>query len=232
MPTEQTSVWLRPERGARGPASRWTRSQVAALAIRRADEEGIAAVTMRSLAQDLGTGPASLYRLVRSRQELLELMADEVIGEFTYASDLIGAGTRGLLELAHQARTIYLRHPWLIDQPSAGGALGPNGIAYLDHALATLQGVAATAQAKLETIAIVSALVRMLVAREWERERAGWSEGDWQAATEAHLAAQVTDGRYPHLAAVLAVSAAERGHHQDIFDRIVTHTSAGLLAAI
>lgn len=43
--------------------------------------EGLDAVTMRRVAQDLGTGPASLYAHVSNKDELHELMADRVLGE-------------------------------------------------------------------------------------------------------------------------------------------------------
>ena len=101
------SIWLRPERGSRGPTPRLTRPGVAAAAIELADADGLAAVTMRSVASVLGKAPASLYRVIESRDELLELMTDTVIGEFTYSTKLSGSGPEGLLSLARQARSLY-----------------------------------------------------------------------------------------------------------------------------
>ncbi len=79
--TRPATVWSRPERGARGPAPERSRTQITTAALAPADAEGLAAVSMRALAQRLGTGPASLYRYVGSRDELLDLMADAVAGE-------------------------------------------------------------------------------------------------------------------------------------------------------
>src|SRR5665648_346532 len=103
------SIWLRPERGSRGPTPHLTRPAVAAVAIGLADAGGLAAVTMRSVASALATAPASLYRVIESRDELLELMTDTAIGEFTYGSTLSGFGPEGLLSLARQARAVYRR---------------------------------------------------------------------------------------------------------------------------
>ena len=228
--TETSSIWLRPERGARGPASRWTRSDLAGTAIAHADEHGLAAVTMRSMAQSLGTAPASLYRVVRSRHELLELMIDEVIGEFTYGPALTGSGTHGLLTLSRQARAVYRRHPWMIEAHANQPFLGPNAITYLDRALSTLADSPLLAQQKLEAIGVLAALVRMLAANEREAQRSRRSSREWQAATAAHLLTHARDGRHPELAEVLARTAVEPAHTKDLFDRIVLRTMTGLLA--
>src|SRR5450759_1405422 len=55
----------------------------------------------------------------------LELMTDTVIGEFTYRRKLSGSGPEGLLALARQARSVYRRHPWMLNVSNAGPALEP-----------------------------------------------------------------------------------------------------------
>jgi AcrR family transcriptional regulator len=62
VPDEPRTVWDRPERGSRGPAPERSRAQITAVAVALADAEGLAAVSMRRVAGELGTGPASLYR--------------------------------------------------------------------------------------------------------------------------------------------------------------------------
>lgn len=226
-----SSIWLRPQRGARGPTSRWSRAEVATIAIGLADAGGIDAVTMRSVAQAMGTAPASVYRVVRSRHELLELMADAVTGEFVYAPDLPSSGARGLLVLARQARDIYLRHPWMVESRSVRGVLGPNAVTYLDAALSTLEGTPHRAQEKLEAIGVLSTLVLMLAEGEIEHAKAGPDSGDWREATAAHLVAQADAGRHPHLAAALVASAIEPADPGVLFDRVVMRTLTGLLPA-
>src|ERR1700722_1960144 len=88
------SIWTRPERSARGPSPEHSRAEIAAAAIRLADARGLGAVTMRSAAAAVGTAPASLYRYVATRDELVELMADQVYGEFSYAAPSGQAGPR------------------------------------------------------------------------------------------------------------------------------------------
>src|ERR1700712_1502826 len=50
-------------------------------AIRVLDGESLEAVSMRRVAQELDTGPASLYAHVANKKELLDLMYDRVVGE-------------------------------------------------------------------------------------------------------------------------------------------------------
>jgi AcrR family transcriptional regulator len=54
--------------------------QVVAAAIEVLDEGGVAGLSMRKVAERLGTGAATLYAYVSGRDELLELVFDELIG--------------------------------------------------------------------------------------------------------------------------------------------------------
>ena len=224
------SIWLRPERGSRGPTPRLTRPAVAAVAIGLADADGLAAVTMRSVASALGTAPASLYRVIESRDELLELMADRVIGEFTYGRKLSCSGPEGLLSLARQACFVYRRHSWMLNVSTAGSALGPNAVEYLEHALSTLGDLPISSQEKLEAVGILSGLVKLLVTNESEQRRAGRLPSEWQAATDMCLAERATDGRHPNLADVLDRTLFSSPSTEDTqFDRVIRRVLVGLL---
>jgi TetR/AcrR family tetracycline transcriptional repressor len=58
-----------------------SRESIVRTAIRIVDEEGFEAVSMRRVAQELGTGAASLYAYVANKDELMDLILDEVMGE-------------------------------------------------------------------------------------------------------------------------------------------------------
>jgi AcrR family transcriptional regulator len=236
------SIWLRPERSARGPVPEHSRAEIARAAVALADRGGLAAVTMRSVAAAIGTGPASLYRYVDTRDDILELMADEVVGEYQPIQPVQSQPAQsqpvqsqpvqsqpvqsqpvqsqsaqfrpalpGLLQLAHQARQIFGRHPWLIDLPSVGNLPGPNAIAYTERVLAVLDGTALSSTARLELVGIFTGLVRLLVRTEADQRRAGQQLAQWQEALGAYLTAAVADGRSPHLATALADQAATTG---------------------
>lgn len=63
------------------PKGRFTRPQLQAAALALVDDEGLAALSMRSLAGALGTGPMTLYNYVRDRDELDALVVEAVMAE-------------------------------------------------------------------------------------------------------------------------------------------------------
>ena len=72
-------MWARPQPPRRQP--RYTREEIAATALRIADAEGIDAVSMRRVAAELGAGTMTLYHYVRTKDDLLALVSDAVVGE-------------------------------------------------------------------------------------------------------------------------------------------------------
>ncbi len=204
------SIWIRPERAARGPAPEHSRAEIAAAGITLADARGLGAVTMRSAAAAIGTAPASLYRYVATRDELVELMADQVYDEFRYEPPS-GPAVADLLRLARQARGLYHRHPWLLDVPATGNLPGPNAVAFIEHVLAALAGVDLTGPAKLETVGLFSGVVRLFAETEIGQQRAGQDTAQWQGSLAGYLMQIAAAGQHPHLAAALTVQPADGG---------------------
>jgi AcrR family transcriptional regulator len=225
------SIWTRPERSARGPAPEHSRTEIASAGVALADASGLGAVTMRSVAAAIGTGPASLYRYVATRDELIELMADQVYGEFSYREPISGDPVTDLLELARQGRVMYHRHRWLLDVPASGNLPGPNAVAFLDRALAALAGVGLTGPAKLETIGLFSGAVRLAAQTEIEQQRAGQGPAEWQDSLAGYLSQIAAAGQRPYLAAALADQPAngDPAQHEPLFDRAMTRILTGLL---
>lgn len=99
-----------------------SRPGIVECAIELGDERGLAAVTLRGVAQRLGVTPMALYRHVHDKDELLDELADALYAQL----DLGPAGQDWwgtLRRLAHSARTLLLSHPWalpLFARPLAG----------------------------------------------------------------------------------------------------------------
>src|SRR5579862_8304091 len=146
-------IWLRPERAATGRPPRHTRDEITAAAIAIADREGLDAVSMRRVAADLGTGAASLYRYLDTREDLLDLMVDATGAEYDITAPT-GDWLADLLDLGDQARAIMRRHPWLPPLLITRSVLGPNGLVLLEHVLEALASHPASTAAKLEAIAL------------------------------------------------------------------------------
>jgi AcrR family transcriptional regulator len=227
-----TSIWTRPERSARGPTPGHSRAEIAAAGVTLADARGLAALTMRSVAAAIGTAPASLYRYVATRDELVELMADQVYGEYSYRPASANA-MADLIGLAHQGRALYHRHPWLLEMPATGTVPGPNALAFMEHVLAALAGTDLTGPAKLETIGLFSGAVRLFAQTEISQQRAQQDTARWQGSLAAYLVQIAAAGQHPHLAAALAdYPAADPAQQGPLFDRAMTRILSGLLSAV
>ncbi|MFB7668652.1 TetR/AcrR family transcriptional regulator C-terminal domain-containing protein [Kitasatospora sp. NPDC056138] len=98
-------------KGAPEQALASERIVVAAIAV--ADEEGLAAVSMRRVAAELGAATMSLYRHVSDKDDLLLQMMDTAFSEWPLPADP-PEGWRERLELAaRQLWAMFRRHPWL-----------------------------------------------------------------------------------------------------------------------
>jgi AcrR family transcriptional regulator len=234
-PIPGESIWTRPARAARGPAPEHSRAEIAANGVALADASGLGAVTMRSAAAAIGTAPASLYRYVASREELVQLMADQVYGEFSLSGPGTGHPVPDLLELARQGIGIYRRHPWLLDVPATGNLPGPNAVAFIERSLAALAGTDLTGPARLETVGLFSGVVRLFAQTEIGQQRAGQESAQWQESLARYLWDLAAAGHHPHLAAALAEQpaanepAADFAGDEPTFNRAMTRILTGLL---
>ncbi|MEU4164752.1 TetR/AcrR family transcriptional regulator [Actinoplanes sp. NPDC026670] len=188
-------VWLRERRTGVGRPAERSRAEVTAAAIALADREGLAAVSMRRVAAELGTGAASLYRYVDSRDDLLDLMSDEVAAGYRLPEPG-GPWLPALLEVCRQGRALMLRHGWLPELVLTRSALGPHGAGLLEHVLAVLAAHPAGAGRKLEAFAVMSTLTAALALNELNAGSA--------ARQSAYLAHVIAAGRHAHLTAALS----------------------------
>ncbi len=185
---------------------------------------------MRSAAAAIGTAPASLYRYVATRDELVELMADQVYGEISYHEPRSGDPVADLLRLGQQSRAVYHRHPWLLDVPATGNFPGPNAVAFIEHTLAALAAVDLTGAEKLVTVGLFSGVVRLFAQTEISQRQAGQDTAQWQNSLAGYLLQVSAGGQHPQLAGALADSlAGDPVHDEPLFDRAMTRILTGLL---
>jgi AcrR family transcriptional regulator len=180
------------------------------------------AVTMRRVAAELGTGAASLYRYVATRDDLLDLMADSAGAEYVLAAPS-GNWIADLLDVAGQARAIMLRHPWLPALVISRATLGPRGADLLEHVLNVLKDHPADLAAKLEAFGTLMAVTATFVKHETATDQAAQQR---QAAYLRHVALA---GQHPHLAGLLA-TATPPGDPGARFAKLLTRILTGLLA--
>lgn len=118
--------------GPRGRDRRLTREDIVRAGVAVADAEGVEAVSMRRLARDLRAGPMSLYWYVESKDELLDLMMEQVEDEMLYPQPS-GDWRADLRLIADLTRTVLMRHPWAIVLMGTHPPTGPNDARNADH---------------------------------------------------------------------------------------------------
>ena len=132
--------WQRlPDRQGRRRREPISREAIVAAAIRLLDREGLAALSMRRLAEELGTGAASLYWHVGSKDGLLDLVFDELIGEEQVPEADPSRWQEQLKDIARAQRRISLRHPYLVRISIGRIPMGPNALRFSERVIAILR---------------------------------------------------------------------------------------------
>ncbi|GAA2883350.1 TetR/AcrR family transcriptional regulator C-terminal domain-containing protein [Streptosporangium fragile] len=188
-------VWLRPSRAQR-EAAPLSRDRIVEEAVALLDEEGAERLTMRRLAERLGTGSTTLYWHVKTKDDILDLALDAVFGEVELPRGESRDWREDVTALIRGWRSALLAHPWsaaLLGRP----LLGPNVLERSEFLHATLLAAGfaephlTAAAYGLSNYVIGSALMQ-----------ATWQARDEEQASRAareHLAAR--RDRYPTLAA-------------------------------
>jgi AcrR family transcriptional regulator len=112
-------------------------------AIALADRDGIDAVSMRRLGQELGVNPMSLYHHVRDKDDLLEAMVDALVARIDPdGSDpsTPGSWTRQLRALIQASRRAMLAHPWAPKVIEGREAPSPATLLHIERLLAIMRG--------------------------------------------------------------------------------------------
>ena len=192
-------IWMRPARGSRGPEPSRDRDAIARTAIGIADREGLAAVSMRRIATEIGTGTSSLYRYFARKDDLLNLMVDGALAAGVFTSS--GHWRRDLETMAHALRRLFKAHPWLATALAGRPTLGPNRLRALEAVLELLNGTGLTLGERLVLVDTLTSYVRGFVASEIADSVAiaesGLSTAQWQADQAAYTEAIGSSGLYP-----------------------------------
>lgn len=120
---------------------RLTPAAITETAVRLADAEGLAAVSIRRVAAELDARAMSLYDHFASKDELLASMTDEVVGEMLVSQPLPEGWREAVAVSARKMFAASATHPWLISVFARRPSPGPNSVELakqMARALATL----------------------------------------------------------------------------------------------
>ncbi|MFE0150818.1 TetR/AcrR family transcriptional regulator [Nonomuraea sp. NPDC059007] len=184
MQEQSPSVWTRQPK--KSPAL--TRELIVATAIRVLDAEGLEALSMRRLGAELGTAATAFYRHVASKDELIELVVDQIYAEIEIPESGDPADWRTpTLACAHSLRAAILRHPWSAQLFGAAGLsyLGPNTMETTDRMIGILETAGFPLEAANRALSTVASYVTGVTMAEAAAlslmSRNGVSQEDWVA---------------------------------------------------
>jgi AcrR family transcriptional regulator len=209
--------------------ARFSREEIAAVAVTIADAEGFEAVSMRRVAAEVGAGTMSLYHYIRGKDDLVALMDDALMGESLIPDrDLPDDWRDAVAAIARRTRDVFVRHPWAVrslqgESAVPGAPVLPNAMRHFEQSLAALAGAPLDMAGKVDLLAMIDDYVLGHALRAGELRLRREMDPD-QVATAAELGMQqLRSGRYPHLEALSrdpsSASITDQGRFEARFER-------------
>ncbi|HVD53434.1 MAG TPA: TetR/AcrR family transcriptional regulator [Propionibacteriaceae bacterium] len=143
-----------------------TRERVLQTAVRRADQGGIASLSMRKLGQELGVEAMALYHHFANKDDLVDGMVDLVFGEIELPPSTRDWRT-AMRQRAIGVRDALLRHRWAVGLMESRRRPGPANLRHHDAVIGSLRaggfdiGMAAHAYSVLDSYIYGFALTKM-----------------------------------------------------------------------
>lgn len=137
---------------------RLSRERVLHGAMAVADAGGLASLTIRSLAAELGVKPMSVYHHVANKDEILDGIVDLVFSEIELPT--VGGDWREQMSRrAASARETLRRHPWAITLLQSRTHPGPATLRHHDAVIGTLRGAGFSVEMTAHAYALIDAYV-------------------------------------------------------------------------
>lgn len=183
-----------------------SRERIIDAAVEVADREGLGAVTMRRLGQQLGVEAMSLYKHVADKNDVLAGIADRVASEFELPSRDVD-WRMAIRASSIAAYAVLSRHPWAGPLLESDFDPGPARLAYLDAVVDVLHDAGFSLQ---DVAHAFGALDSHLYG--FTMQVASWPFGvDEYAEVATELAAGLDPERYPNLIAMATMVGHEGG---------------------
>jgi AcrR family transcriptional regulator len=199
LPRGIALAWGVAANPVRGPKRELSIERIIDAAIAIADESGLAAVSMASIATALGYTTMSLYRYVSAKDDLILLMQEAGLGVPPLTVAEADGWREGLTRWYRASVAAYAEHPWILDIPITTVPSTPNNLTWLDTALEVLDGTPLDARSRVSAVMVLSGQSR------WEATIArGYATEHLSRSAEATLTNLVTPEQFPNLAPVIA----------------------------
>lgn len=172
------------------------RERVVTAAVAVADRDGLAGLTMRSLATELGLKPMSVYHYFDGKEQILDAIVDRVFSEIEVPLDLAD-WREAIRRHAHSARQTLNRHPWALPVLESRANPGPETLRRHDAVLGVFRRGGFTVAQTAHAIAVVDAYVYGFALQEASLP---FESADQIADMAASMTAAFPVDAYPYLA--------------------------------
>jgi len=201
--TKQPTPQDRTTTRRREPVSR---ERVLRAAVRLADEGGLESVSMRKVGQVLRVEAMSLYKHVANKDDILDGIADLVVGDFEVP--LIDADWKAAMRRsAISAHQVLLGHPWASSLIESRLSAGPATLRYLDAKIGVLSAAGFTMPMAVRAIMTLDSYTYGFVLQE----QAWPFDSEDAPEVAATFARGLPAGEYPNLLALAEMAATAPG---------------------
>ncbi|HEY3501881.1 MAG TPA: TetR/AcrR family transcriptional regulator [Actinocatenispora sp.] len=213
-------LWREPDdTPRRGPRPGLTVDTVVDTATAIADAEGLAALTVRRVAADLGVSAMTVYTYVPGKAELVDAMLDAAYARMRRADTTGRPWRERLTAVADENRTLCRTHPWVAGVHTARPTLGPGAMARYEHELSALDGLGLTDVQLDDAVTYLTGFVYGCARAEADARAAAtdsaMNDEQWWAANAPLLAKVFDAATYPLAARVGSAAGAAHGAAYD-----------------
>jgi AcrR family transcriptional regulator len=213
--------WGLGKKPQRGPKREMSTDQIVKAAIKIADQDGLAALSMSRLASSLGFTTMSLYRYIPSKDDLFLLMQDAVCAmSFTENGDDAAKDWRQRMrDYVNLNISFFRKHPWITDIPISGVPVTPNQLKLVDLALRSTRGLPINDYEKMSFVLLLSGYARScgVILKDMDKAIESGKSPDSFSGTEYSSALKnlVTAEQFPDLYPVLLSGAYTEENEED-----------------
>ncbi|ABY24903.1 transcriptional regulator, TetR family [Renibacterium salmoninarum ATCC 33209] len=199
LPPGVALSWGLNPAGSRGPKPGMSVPKIVEAAIEVADDGGLSAVSMKSVADRLGFTAMSLYRYLNSKDDLLILMLDAGFGPVPESIENAECWREKCSAWARGVYRVVLLRPWLIDIPIGGAPMTYYQMRWLESCLQALADTTLSGDEKLHTALTLSSIsmANARLTRDMSRGQVGSDETG--AKFEQAMIALLPRGEFPEL---------------------------------
>jgi AcrR family transcriptional regulator len=172
-----------------------TRERALQVAVALADAGGIAELTMRRIAQELGVEAMSLYHHVANKDDILDGMIDIVFSEIEMPSTSIDWKTT-MRRRAHSARAALTRHPWAISLMESRATPGLANLRHHDAVLGCLRHAGFSIELTAHAYSLIDAYIYGFAHQELGLP---FKTGEEAQEVAKGIMSQLSADAFPHL---------------------------------